>query len=173
MQIKPLESIDLRHVRTGRPLAVQSVLLPGYRCLAEVELENGHRGYADLPLGNHVYHPQLWDTQTNEVLANTDFLWTDIREEFRQEYDQPDHWTIITRKNVRKAFVLNCLDFIYGHCLSRLLNYSVDHALRFPGLDCILIVPAQLAHLAPADCAEIWIYHGPLPVARADVRRVI
>jgi hypothetical protein len=162
MQIKPLESIDLRHVKTGKPLVVKSVILPGYRCLAEVELDHGHRAYADLPLGNHVYHPQLWDLQTNEVYANTDFLWTDIREEFKQEYDEPEHWTVIVRKNVRKAFVLNCLDFVYGHCLSRLLNYSVDHDRRFPGLDCILIVPAQLAHLAPAECAEIWIYNGPL-----------
>ena len=162
MQIKPLKNIDIRHVKTGKPLTVKSVILPGYRCLAQVELEDGHLGYADLPLGNHVYHPQLWDTQTDEVIANTNFLWTNIREEFRQEYDNPDDWTIIINKSVRKAFILNCLDFVYGHCLSRLLNYTLDHTVRFPGLDCILMVPAQLAHLAPAGCAEIWIYKGPL-----------
>jgi hypothetical protein len=162
MQIKPLASIDLRDVKTGQPLQVKSVTMPGYRCLAEVELHNGHAGYADLPLGNHVYHPQVWDTSTDEVYMNADFLWTDIREEYKQAYDRPDDWTIVTKKPVRNAFVLNCLDFVYGHCLSRLLNYSFDHATRFPGLDCILMVPAQLAHLAPAGCAEIWIYHGPL-----------
>jgi hypothetical protein len=162
MQIKPIESLDIRHVRTGRPLKAKSVIMPGYRCFAEVEFDSGHTGFADLPLGNHVYHPQLWDRQTNEVVSNTSFLWTDIREEWRQEHDEPSHWKIVTRKAVRKAFVLNCLDFIYGHCLSRLLNYSVDHATRFPGLDCILMVPEQLAHLAPEGCAEIWIYSGPL-----------
>jgi hypothetical protein len=162
MQIKPLSQIDLRHVKTGQPLTVTGVTLPGYRCLAEVKLENGHRAYADLPVGNHVYHPQLWDLETDEVLTNTNFLWTDIREEFRQVHDDPDHWTIIKKKTVRRAFVLNCLDFIYGHCLSRLLNYTLDQATRFPGIDCILLVPEQLAHLAPAECAEIWIYKGPL-----------
>jgi hypothetical protein len=46
--------------------------------------------------------------------------------------------------------------------MSRLLNYTLDRTVRFPGLDCILMIPAQLAHLAPAECAEIWIYKGPL-----------
>lgn len=162
MQIKPLESIDLRHVKTGKQLKVRSVVLPGYRCLAEVELEGGHMGYADLPLGNHVYHPQLWNRQTGEVVSNTNFLWTDIREEFKQVYDQAEDWNIIIKKPVKRAFILNCLDFVYGHCLSRLLNYTIDHTLRFSGLDCILMIPAQLAHLAPVECAEVWIYKGPL-----------
>ncbi len=162
MQIKPLQKLYLRHLKTSQRLSVKSVIMPGYRCLAEVELENGHAGYADLPLGNHVYHPQVWDRQTNEVVSNTNFLWTDIREEWKVEYDQKDHWRIVTKKVVRKAFVLNCLDFIYGHCLSRLLNYSVDRTTRFPGMDCILMIPESLAHLAPEECAEIWIYSGPL-----------
>jgi hypothetical protein len=167
VQIKPLEGIDLRHVKTGERLPVKAVVMPGYRCLAEVELPNGHPGFADLPLGNHVYHPQVWDRQTNEVVSNTNFLWTDIREEQERTFDQPEHWRILTKKVVRKAFVLNCLDFVYGHCLSRLLNYSIDYATRFPGMDCILMIPQQLAHLAPEGCAEIWIYSGPLKHLRS------
>jgi hypothetical protein len=162
MQIKPVEHVLVRDPQTGLRLKVKSVKLTGYRCLAEVELPAGQSGLADLPLGYHVYHPQVWNRESNELSAYSQFHFTDLRQEFARAIDTPEHWTLIKKRPVRDAFVLTCLDFVYGHCLSRLLNYTLDCTTRFRGLDCILMIPKQLLALAPDDCAEIWVYEGPL-----------
>jgi hypothetical protein len=162
MQIKPVDRALLHHPQTGQKLKLTSVTLTGYRCLAQVELPGEQNGLADLPLGYHVYHPQLWNRDTDELFSYSQFHFTDLRKEYARAIDQPDQWTIIKKRPIRNAFILTCLDFVYGHCLSRLLNYTLDRKTRFPGLDCILMIPKQLLALAPEDCAEVWVYNGPL-----------
>jgi hypothetical protein len=56
---------------------------------------------------------------------------------------------------------VNCLDFLYGHSLLKLLNVQ-RHLDHDPQLGCCVLVPPNLAHLVPAGVAEIWEFPEPL-----------
>ena len=55
--------------------------------------------------------------------------------------------------------VLNCLDFLYGHCLLKLLN--APRHLEDPAWGLVVIVPRYLAWMVPDGVAEVWIVDFP------------
>jgi len=58
-------------------------------------------------------------------------------------------------KSCQRVIILNCIDYIYGHCLLKLLNAQrhIDCHLNY-GL--IVIVPKFLRWMVPEGVAEIW-----------------
>ena len=60
------------------------------------------------------------------------------------------------RKSSDRAVVIDCVDFLYGHCLLKLAG-GLSFARRDPTADVVVIVPKQLAWLVPADVAAIEV----------------
>jgi hypothetical protein len=61
--------------------------------------------------------------------------------------------------------LLNCLDYLYGHALLKLLNADrYQPGPGRPGL--VVVVPECLAWMVPAWAAEVWSVGGPLPELR-------
>ncbi len=64
-------------------------------------------------------------------------------------------------KKSRQVIILNCLDYLYGHCLLKLLNVQ-RYLQDFPEYGTIAIVPQFLRWLVPDGVAEIWTVDIPL-----------
>ncbi len=60
-----------------------------------------------------------------------------------------------------RVIVLNCIDYLYGHCLLKLLNIQ-RHLEDFPDYGIIAIVPQFLRWMIPEGVAEIWTVNIPL-----------
>ena len=64
-------------------------------------------------------------------------------------------------KKCSRVVILNCIDFLYGHCLLKLLNaqrhleYNADYGL-------IIIIQNFLRWMVPDGIAELWIVDIPL-----------
>ncbi len=66
----------------------------------------------------------------------------------------------------RKVIILNCIDFLYGHSLLKLLN-AERHIKNNGEFGLIVIVPAFLRWMVPLGVAEIWVVNISLAEARS------
>ena len=64
----------------------------------------------------------------------------------------------------KNVVILNCLDFLYGHSLLKLLN-AEGLLANASSLGVVVIVPRFLAWLVPDGVAETWVVDLPLPRA--------
>jgi hypothetical protein len=77
---------------------------------------------------------------------------------------QPSVERIVHRPE-KRIVVLNCLDFLYGHVLLKLLN--AQHYLdAHPDLGLVLILPRMFAWLVPKGTAEVWLVDQKLGEAQ-------
>lgn len=56
----------------------------------------------------------------------------------------------------RQVIILNCIDFLYGHCLLKLLNVH-RHLQNQADYGLIVIIPKLLRWMVPEGVAEIWV----------------
>lgn len=145
-------------------LDVTSVIIPGMRCLADATCPScAAHYYIDLPVGQALWSPIVLNQATAEVYNPLNVTWfsTPLKEGFLN----PVNLEIVPI--VRKFFdadrivIVNCLDFLYGHSLLKLLNVQ-RYLDNFPELGCCVLVPTQLVHLVPDGVAEIWEFPIPL-----------
>lgn len=64
-------------------------------------------------------------------------------------------------KSSSQVILLNCIDFLYGHCLLKLLNAS-RHLAQDSEYGLVVIVQPFLRWLVPDGVAEIWTVNIPL-----------
>jgi hypothetical protein len=96
----------------------------------------------EVVLGRGMGHPNLIAS-----FNTTQLLKTEIDREIFKEF--------------KRVIVLNCLDYLYGHCLLKLLN-AQRYLEDFPEYGLITIVPKFLRWLVPEGVAEIWTIDIPL-----------
>jgi len=76
-------------------------------------------------------------------------------------FDINIEFTIEQIKSSRNAIIINCIDFLYGHCLTKFL--STQYYLKnYPDFSIILIIPKFLRWMVPDGVAEIWTVNIPL-----------
>jgi hypothetical protein len=68
--------------------------------------------------------------------------------------------TTTVHKHKKKVILINCLDYLYGHSLLKLLN--TQRHLRSKKYGVIVIIPSFLAWMVPQKVAEIWTVDIPL-----------
>ena len=148
----------------GSTLQVNGVLIPGMRALADCSCEAcGVRYYVDLPVSHALWSPIYLNQTTGEAHDPGQLSW--FSEPLREGFLKPENRHIVP--TVHKFFqadsivLVNCLDFVYGHSLLKLLNVQ-RHLDQDPQLGCCVLVPGNLAHLAPEGVAEIWEFPEPL-----------
>jgi len=142
------------HVRLG----VKGWYIPGMRNLAELACSQcGREFYGDLPAGHGLHYPMLLEKATGVVHDRVSVPWFSewLYASYTQRRSEPLNLHVEEYKPVRRAVLLNCLDFRYGHCLLKLLN--AQHYLdRRPDLGLIVLVPRYLRWLVPEGVASIW-----------------
>lgn len=148
------------HVR----LAVQGWYIPGMRNLAELVCSQcGREYYGDLPSGHGLHYPMLLEKATGAVHDRVSVSWFSewLYMSYAQRQSKPLNFLVEEYKPVRRAVLLNCLDYRYGHCLLKLLN--AQHYLGHrPDLGLIVLVPRYLRWLVPEGVASVWTVDQPL-----------
>lgn len=129
----------------------------------------------DLKTGHAVIHPYKVDLKQNKIFGNGNacgsenadvWLGKPWLESLQNPNDQPieiQEEIFEVKKNV---IILNCIDWLYGHALLKLLN--ADTSLKQnPDLGLVVIVQKFLRWMVPEGCAEVWTVDIPLRQGRS------
>ncbi|MFC1613115.1 hypothetical protein ACFL23_02165 [Patescibacteria group bacterium] len=65
------------------------------------------------------------------------------------------------RKFSKNAIIINCIDFLYGHCLTKFLSTQY-YLENYPNFSIILIIPKFLRWMVPEGVSETWTVNIPL-----------
>lgn len=164
IRIHPRIDFDRSCPRDGSDLEANGVIIPGMRPLADACCPVcGSKYYVDLPTSHALWSPMIIDKDTSEIWDPRDAPW--YRRHLEDYYCSPETRNVSPlahRKfDADRIVLLNCLDFIYGHSLLKLLN-AQRYLDAGKGLACCVLVPTQLVHLVPDGVAEIWEF--PIPI---------
>ena len=149
----------------GQELEAKKTVWQGIHVCAETMCEDCHRTfYQDLKVGQSMYSPYSVDLQNFE-LAGQEGSKGWYGTPFQKSIENPDigpiELKIETYKNCDKVIILNCIDYLYGHSLLKLLN-AERHLKNNPEYGLIIIAPKFLEWMLPKGIAEKWIVDIPL-----------
>jgi hypothetical protein len=158
LKIFPVLDFSAQCPLDGQALNLENFLIPGMRCLAEGNCPTCNRHYfIDLPIAHALGTPMILDRDSGHVYGTDKSPW--FKNQLRQSFAQPVHQEMIPIVHhffaAEQVIIINCLDYLYGHALLKLLNVQ-RHLQENPELGCCVIVPSPLLHLVPAGVAEIW-----------------
>ena len=148
------------------PVELKDFIINGMRNLVDITCSACKRSfYADIPAGHALFYPFTVDQETLEIFQPENPFGRALKMSCQQKRLEEVELNVIRHIERDEIVLLNCLDFVYGHCLLPLLNaqYYVDN---YPELGCCVLVPRQLTHLVPEGVAEIWEVNIPLPQHR-------
>jgi len=169
IQIKPtIGHVSVCHTCGGQ-INAHEVLWQGihicgrYRCA-----QCGTKFIEDLPVGQAIFTP--YRVTADGTLLGDDsartFFGTPLMESLRNPCaDVSIGFKVEIKKSFRNVVVLNCIDFLYGHCLLKLLNAQAHVNDDTRGI--IVIVPSLLRWMVPVHVAEVWEVDIPLGMAQS------
>jgi hypothetical protein len=167
LQLKPrLEAEADCHVCRTRSAAA-GVLWQGIHVLAQYRCAGcGAQFLEDLPVAHAIATPFRVDAQGALVGGQAGRVWfgEPLARSLRRPAAGPVAMEVEVRRPTRSALILNCLDYLYGHCVLKLLN-ATRH-LREGGAGLVLVVPRFLEWMVPEGVAEVW--KVDLPLQRAQ-----
>lgn len=150
----------------GRDLKIKDVVIPGMRCLSSATCPTcANNYYIDLPVGQGIWSPIVINQATAEIYDPLEMTWFSqpLQDGFKNQVTSEIVPIVHKFFDAERIVIVNCLDFLYGHSLLKLLNVQ-QHLDNSPELGCCVLVPTQLVHLVPDGVAEIWEF----PVAIKD-----
>jgi hypothetical protein len=158
IQIKPLEDGNVVCEPGHRLVPADYVLWQGIHVCAVTRRDGGGHLVRDLPVGHAAFSPFTVDLEKREVDGKdevTAWLWRP----FLNSLLNPDPAPVAFSREVlherKQAIIINCLEWMYGHCLGKLL-YAEQYIREYPDHAIIVLIPAFLRWLVPEGVAEIW-----------------
>ncbi len=113
----------------------------------------------DLPVGHAQYDSYIFDKKNNRLFGPATLSRVFFGLPFLHSLQQPNpetvQMTIIKKKKISEAVIVNCLDYLYGHCLLKLFN--VQRHLKESSLPVVVIVPEFLVWAVPEAVSETWV----------------
>ncbi|MDH4164297.1 MAG: hypothetical protein OEW15_16665 [Nitrospirota bacterium] len=124
----------------------------------------------DLPVGHGRFAPCTVDRRTNKLYLDEphSVAWygRPFLRALQHPLDDPAVTLTVERFfDARNVIILNCIDYLYGHALLKLLN-AESHLTEDREFGLVLILPSYLRWLAPKGVCEIWTVTVPLAKAR-------
>jgi hypothetical protein len=115
----------------------------------------------DLKIGHSLYHEANKIDLEREMVFGRGLGHPNLIESFRTNRQLDTEIDREIFKKSQRVIVLNCLDYLYGHCLLKLLN-AQRYLEDYPEYGLIAIVPKFLRWLVPDGVAEVWTIDIPL-----------
>jgi hypothetical protein len=115
----------------------------------------------DLKIGHSLHHEANKIDLEREIVFGRGLGDPNLIESLKTKHDLGTEIDREIFKEFKRVIVLNCLDYLYGHCLLKLLN-AQRHLEDFPEYGLIIIVPKFLRWLVPDRVAEVWTIDIPL-----------
>ena len=170
IRIKPSIEHQATCPRCGGGLHAKKILWQGIHvCVMSTCSSCGREIIGDLPVGHAAGAPYQIDRENDRLFGPAaSRIW--LGEPLLRSLRSPslEAMPLQVRKFIetRHAVILNCIDFLYGHSLLKLLN-AERHLRSAPGHGLIVMAPKFLAWLIPQGVAEAWIVDLPLSKARS------
>ncbi len=158
IKIKPSIEVNLNCPICQKRLLAQKLLWQGIHICAETHCNNCEKDFiSDLPVGHGVHASFHVAKDTYELFGDRAREWFGVPfQKFLCEPSPRPVELIIEKKReiLDDVVILNCIDYLYGHSLLKLLNAS-RHIKSKQNL--VVMVPAFLKWCVPEDVSEIWI----------------
>ena len=148
-------------------LALDEVTFAGMPILLNVRCPACARRYLlDWPAGHALLHPAVVDADSLAVhVDGKPWYAKRLLRCLRSRNDPvPARITVRGERSSEQAVLVNCLDFLYGHALLKLLS-APRHMRENPSSDVVVIVPSWISWLAPAGARVIDV---DVPLRRGD-----
>ncbi len=150
----------------GSPMEHERLLWQGMHIL---RVDNcpacGKRFAATLPVWQALITPYRIDLDTYAIDGPADSLdWfaKPLAAGLQNPSDGEIKLTVDQRtEDGSSALILNCVDYIFGHAILKVLNAVADQRLKQPGEKLILVVQPPLRWLAPDFVDEVWCVDLP------------
>jgi len=167
IKIKPLEYNGIQCPgcnSTSDQIEISGLRFPGMHVFAELICKNCKNSFLfDLPIGHSLLYPVHITTEGKPVNTNPRLKW--LTNPVINGFNNPDNGSlnirIIKKRNFEKVILLNCLDYLYGHSLLKLLNAG-NYLKKFPDIGLILLIQKNFEWLIPDGTAEAWIVDCPM-----------
>jgi hypothetical protein len=111
----------------------------------------------DLPVGHALYYPIQKDITNNKITDpyKVSFFTSAFARSLNHPDEQKVSFSRIVKEEKQEVIIVNCLDYLYGHVLLKLLNVSYYKETN-PDKGVIVLVPASFTWLVPDYVCEIW-----------------
>ena len=142
-------------------ITVQNIVFQGIHVLADIHCAGcKDEFYIDFPSGQGLYTPVSLRKSDCKLYASDHLKW--YSEPLLNSYRKKDERAIRIEKKVysaaKEVVLLNCLDYLYGHVLLKLLN-AQDYLQQHPEKGLVIIIPSSFEWLIPKGVAEVWLVH--------------
>jgi len=133
--------------------------IPGIHVMGEATCTLCHTEWLlDLPVGHSLHFPVHLKKEDGKIIADKRIRW--YSEPLALGWNHPDTSSLIPQYIVHKSYseiiLLNCLDYLYGHVLLKLLNAS-GYLREQPNKGLIVLIPQGFEWLVPDGVAECWV----------------
>ncbi len=162
IEIKP----TLQHQSTcpysGKLLKPKKILWQGLHvCIISDSPDRQTEILENLKVGHYVNYSYQADLKSGKIFSDFPPGWwgEELLESLLKSLKNPQTEDLKISKEVfkpcQKAIILNCIDYLYGHALLKLLN-AQRHLENNPDCGLVVIVPKFLRWMVPEGVAEIW-----------------
>ncbi|MBD1890743.1 hypothetical protein [Coleofasciculus sp. FACHB-SPT9] len=165
IEIKPSIQHKSTCPHSGTLLNPQGILWQGMHICVKSKCDSCNTEIIeDLEVGHAVTFPYQIDLAKGDVFGNESCKYW-LGQKLLYSLQNPQSEEIAISKEVfkqhQRVIILNCIDYLYGHSLLKLLNVQ-RYLNHYPDCGLIVIVPKFLRWMVPEGVTEIWTVNIPL-----------
>ncbi|HEY9765443.1 MAG TPA: hypothetical protein V6C82_03730 [Chroococcales cyanobacterium] len=116
----------------------------------------------DLGVGQALFSPYQVDLKKDRIFGDEsalDWFGLPLLRSLQHPREEGIELKVERFFSAKRVVILNCIDFLYGHSLLKLLNAGVHLEA---GAALVVLVPSFLRWMVPEGVAEIWVVDLPL-----------
>jgi len=160
IEIKPHIQHKYNCPTSGTALQPAKILWQGMHICVEFKSDDSGSEIIDVLRVGHSYNNSLQiDLAKKEVVSDNSYAGEWLGKPLLNSLQNPrsDRLEIVKEifKPCKRVIILNCIDFLYGHSLLKLLN-AQRHLECNPDCGLVVIVPKFLRWMVPDGVAEVW-----------------
>lgn len=159
IEIKPKINHSIKCPSCKVKLASEEIIFQGIHIVAKHECKKCNTiYYSDLPVGHAMDYPYIVDLGENKLWGSEtsakNWFGKPLMNSLLEPKDEEVEIEIKKYKKPDNIVILNCLDYLYGHSLLKLLN--ADRLIKNKN-NVVIIIPKILEWMVPEGVAEVWI----------------
>ena len=160
IEIKPQIQHQSNCPTSGTTLHPEKILWQGMHVCVEARSKDSGSNIIDVLRVGHSYNHSLQlDLKKAEVFSGNSYAKEWLGKPLLNSLQNPRTEQLEVTKEIFKqcdrVIILNCIDFLYGHSLLKLLN-AQRHLECNPEFGLVVIVPKFLRWMVPDGVAEVW-----------------
>ncbi|MBN1638897.1 MAG: zf-TFIIB domain-containing protein [Ignavibacteriales bacterium] len=164
IQIKPEVKHFIKCPKCDAKLPSEKIIFQGIHIVAKHKCKKcGKIYYSDLPVGHAIDYSYIIDLEDKHIWGSDtsakNWFGKPLLKSFLEPNNDDVELNIKVNKKTNSVVILNCLDYLYGHSLLKLLN---TERLINDRKDVVVIVPIFLEWMIPKGTAEVWVVNQNL-----------